>query len=205
MELRPRALAGNGDYGLGYRGHNQIVETFIAPPKMSGDIRRNGVTICAVFGLGWFIGGAGVLGDGPAYWTGLALAAAVSVALIASVRGVASSRERDRELPKDWGRRYGLWIGFEVVLIVAAVQVLRALDLVDFLPGTIATIVGVHFIPLAKAFDEPMYRWTGYAMIAVGAAGVVAGAGGVVLAGAVAGFGCAATLWVTGAALLKRG
>ena len=198
-------MAGYGDYGVGCRDHNQIVETFIAPPKMSGDMRRNGVTICAVFGLGWFIGGAGVLGDGPAYWIGLALAAAVSVALIASVRGVASSRERDRELPKDWGRRYGLWIGFEVVLIVAALHVLRALDLVDFLPGTIATIVGVHFIPLAKAFDEPMYRWTGYAMIAAGAAGVVAGAGGVVLAEAVAGFGCAATLWVAGAAVLKRG
>ena len=66
MELRPRALAGYGDYGVGCRGHNQIVETFTAPPKMSGDMRRNGVTICAVFGLGWFIGGAGVLGDGRA-------------------------------------------------------------------------------------------------------------------------------------------
>lgn len=168
-------------------------------------MRRNGVMICAVFGLGWFIGGAGVLGDGPAYWIGLALAAALSVVLVAAVHAVASSRSRDRELPKDWGRRYGLWIGFEVVLIFAAVQILRAVGLVDFLPGTIATIVGVHFIPLAKAFDEPMYRWTGYAMIAVGAAGLVAGAEGVVLAGAVVGFGCAATLWVTGAAVLRRG
>ena len=190
---------------MGVRGHNQIVETFVAPPKMSGDMRRNGVTICAVFGFGWFIGGAGVLGDGPAYWIGLALTAAVSVALIASVRGVASSRERDRELPKDWGRRDGLWISFEVVLIVAAVLVLRALDLVVLLPGTIAIIVGAHFIPLAKAFDEPMYRWTGYTMIAAGAASIVAGASGVLLAGAVAGFGCAATLWITGAAVLKRG
>jgi hypothetical protein len=172
---------------------------------MSSDMRRNGVTICAVFGLGWFIGGAGVLGDGPPYWIGLALAAAVSVALIAAIRPVASSRERERELPKDWQRRYGLWIGFEVVLIVAAILVLRALDLGEFLPGTIAVIVGAHFIPLAKAFDEPAYRWTGYAMIAAGAAGVAAGAGGVVLAGAVAGFGSAAALWATGAMVLKRG
>ncbi|HEX2144347.1 MAG TPA: hypothetical protein VHG10_07560 [Glycomyces sp.] len=92
-----------------------------------------------------------------------------------------------------------------MVLIAAAILVLRALDLVDFLPGAIAIIVGVHFIPLATAFDEPMYRWTGVVMITAGIAGLVAGTGGVVLAGAVAGFGSAAALWVTGAALLKRG
>jgi hypothetical protein len=172
---------------------------------MSADMRRNGVTICAVFGLGWFVGGAGVLGDGAAYWVGLALAAAVAVALIVSVKRVASERDRPRELPTDWMRRYGIWIGFEVVLIVAAILSLRALDLVAFLPGTIAIIVGAHFIPLAPAFDEPRYRWTGYAMIAAGAAALASGAGGVELAGAVAGFGSAATLWATGAAVLKRG
>ncbi len=181
------------------------METFTAPPKMNRDMRRNGVTICAFFGFGWFIGGAGVLGDGPAYWIGLAAAAAVSIALVAAVPKVASGRARPRELPKDWAKRYGIWIGFEVVLIALAVLVLRALDLADFLPGAIAVIVGVHFIPLAPAFDEPMYRWTGYAVIAAGAAGVAAGTGGVVLAGAVAGFGCAAALWATGAAVLKRG
>ncbi|MFC3493473.1 hypothetical protein [Glycomyces rhizosphaerae] len=181
------------------------METFTAPSKMSRDMRRNGVTICALFGFGWFVGGAGVLGDGAGYWIGLAVAAAVSVALIVLVPRIESGRERPRELPKDWQRRYGIWIGFEVVLITAAVFLLRALDLADFLPGTIAVIVGAHFIPLAPAFDEPKYRWTGYAMIAAGLAGVAAGTGGVVLAGAVAGFGSAATLWATGAAVLKRG
>jgi hypothetical protein len=181
------------------------MESFTAPPKMDRDMRRNGVMICAFFGLGWFIGGAGVLGDGLVYWIGIALAAAVSIALVALIPRVASGRNRVRELPKDWAKRYGIWIGFEVVLIVAAVLALRALELADFLPGAIALIVGVHFIPLAPAFDEPMYRWTGYAMIIAGAAGVVAGAGGVVLAGAVAGFGSAAALWATGAAVLKRG
>lgn len=185
--------------------HNRTVETFTAPDTMSRNMRRNGVTICAFFGLGWFIGGAGLLGDGVAYWTGLALAAAVSAGLVAAVPRVASRRERPRELPKDWARRYGIWIGFEVVLIVAAVVVLRGLDLTAFLPGTIAAIVGAHFIPLAPAFDEPKYRWTGYAMILAGAAGVAAGAGGVVAAGAVAGFGSALALWITGYAVLRRG
>jgi hypothetical protein len=185
--------------------HNRTVETFTAPEKMSRDMRRNGVTICAFFGLGWFIGGAGLLGDGAPYWIGLALAAAVSIGLVAAVPRVESARERPRELPKDWARRYGIWIGFEVVLIVAAILALRALDLTAFLPGTIAAIVGAHFIPLAPAFDEPKYRWTGYAMIIAGVAGIAAGAGGVVLAGAVAGFGSAAALWATGAAVLKRG
>jgi len=181
------------------------METFTAPEKMSRDMRRNGVTICAFFGLGWFIGGVGVLGDGPAYWIALALAAAVSIGLVVAVPRVASARERPRELPKNWARRYGTWILFEVVLIVAAVLALNSLDLTAYLPGTIAAIVGAHFIPLAPAFDEPKYRWTGYAMIAAGLAGIAGGSGGVVLAGAIAGFGSAAVLWATGAAVLKRG
>ncbi|MFG3341245.1 hypothetical protein [Glycomyces sp. NPDC048151] len=181
------------------------METFTAPEKMSRDMRRNGVTICAFFGLGWFIGGAGLLGDGAPYWIGLAIAVIISVGLVVAVPRVATERERPRELPKDWGRRYGIWIAFEVVLIVAAILALRALDLTAFLPGTIAAIVGAHFIPLAPAFDEPKYKWTGYAMIIAGIAGVAAGAGGTVLAGAVAGFGSAVALWATGAAVLKRG
>lgn len=181
------------------------METFTAPEAMSRNMRRNGVTICAFFGLGWFIGGAGLLGDGAAYWIGLALAAAVSVGLVIAVPRVASKRERPRELPKDWARRYGIWIAFEVVLIVAAILVLRGLDLTAFLPGTIAAIVGAHFIPLAPAFDEPKYRWTGYAMILAGLGALAAGPGGVVLAGAVAGFGSAAALWTTGIAVLRRG
>ncbi|MCC3763561.1 hypothetical protein K3N28_10805 [Glycomyces sp. TRM65418] len=181
------------------------METFTAPPELSAGVRRNGVMICAFFGLGWYFAGHGVLSDGPAAWIGLAVAVAVTVALAVASGRVASTRRRPRELPKDWLRRNGLWIGFEVVLIVAAILVFRALGLVEFLPGTIAIIVGVHFIPLAPTFDEPMYRWTGAAVIVAGIAGLVAGAGDVALAGAVAGFGCAAALWLTGAAVVKRG
>jgi hypothetical protein len=181
------------------------VETFTAPEQMSRDMRRNGIAICAFFGFGWFIGGAGALGGGALYWVGLALAAAISVGIFLAGPRIASTREHPRELPVNWQRSYIFWIVFEVVLIVAAILVLRGLDLTDFLPGTIAVIVGAHFIPLARAFDEPKYRWTGYAMIAAGIAGIAAGTGGLVLAGAVAGFGSAAALWVTGAAVVKRG
>jgi hypothetical protein len=130
---------------------------------------------------------------------------AISVGLVLAVPRVATERRHPRQLPKDWGRRYGIWIAFEVVLIVAAIVVFNRLDLTDFLPGTIAVIVGAHFLPLAPAFDEPKYRWTGYAMIIAGLAGVAVSLGDAVLGGAVAGFGSAATLWITGAAVLKRG
>lgn len=186
-------------------GHNRTMETFTAPEKLSTGMRRNGVTICAFFGLGWYIGGAGVLSAGAPYWTGLALAVAISVGLVVAVPRIATKRERPRQLPKDWGRRYGIWVAFEVVLIIAAIAAFNALDLVDFLPGTIAAIVGAHFLPLAPAFDEPKYRWTGYAMIAAGIAGVAVSLGDAVLGGAVAGFGSAVALWATGAAVLKRG
>lgn len=180
------------------------METFTAPDELSRGMRRNGVMICAFFGLGWYIGGAGII-EGPAYWVGFALAAAVSVGLAVATGKVESGRGRPRELPKDWGRRYGIWVAFEAVLIVAVIFLYGALDLIDFLPGTIAVIVGAHFLPLARAFDEPMYKWSGYAMIAAGAAGIAAGAGGVAIGGAVAGFGSAVVLWATGFAVLKRG
>ncbi|MCD0442522.1 hypothetical protein LO763_02650 [Glycomyces sp. A-F 0318] len=180
------------------------METFTAPEKMSRGMRRNGVMICAFFGLGWFIGGAGIL-TGPVYWVGFALAAAVSIGLVVAVHRVESARERPRELPKHWGRSYGIWIAFEVVLIAAAIVLCNALDLVDFLPGVIAVIVGLHFIPLAPAFDEPKYKWTGYAMTAAGLGGVAGGLDGVSLGGAIAGFGSAVVLWTTGFAVLKRG
>jgi len=131
------------------------VKTFTASEKMNHDLRRNGVTICAFFGLGWFIGGAGLLGDGAAYWIGLALAAAVSVGLVVAVPRVASTRERPRQLPKDWQRRYGIWIAFEVVLIVAAILVLRSLDLTGFLPGTRCACGVRWLIPVSTSTALP--------------------------------------------------
>ncbi|SDD50113.1 hypothetical protein [Glycomyces harbinensis] len=181
------------------------METITAPDKMSRSMRHNGVMICAFFGFGWFMGGAGILGDGPGRWIGIAGSAAVSIALVVAAFKVESARERPRELPKHWGRSYGIWILFEVVLIAAAVFLFNTLDLVDFLPGTIAVIVGAHFLPLAPAFDEPKYRWTGYAMIAAGLGGVAGGFGGIEIGGAVAGFGSALVLWATGVAVVKRG
>lgn len=185
--------------------HNDHMETFTAPDKMSRSMRHNGVMICAFFGFGWFMGGAGILGDGPGRWIGIAVSAAVSIALVAAAFKVESSRERPRELPKDWGRRYGIWIAFEVVLIVAAIVLFNVLDLVDFLPGTIAVIVGLHFLPLAPAFDEPAYKWTGYAMTAAGIGGIAGGIDGILTGGAIAGFGSALVLWATGVAVVKRG
>lgn len=179
-------------------------ETFTAPDKMSAGMRRNGVMICAFFGLGWYVGGAGVLPAG-AYWVGLGLAVAVSIALVVAVYRVGSGRERPRELPKDWGRRYGIWVGVEVVLIVAAVMLANRFDLVDFLPGTIAVIVGLHFVPLARAFDEPIYRWGGIAMTVAGLGGVAAAFADGLVAGGIAGIGSALVLWATGFAVLKRG
>jgi len=181
------------------------METFTAPDKMHRSMRHNGVMVCAFFGFGWFMGGAGILGDGPGRWIGIALSAGISIALVVAAFKVESARERPRELPKDWGRRYGIWVSFEVVLIVAAIFLCNALDLVDFLPGIIAVIVGLHFLPLALAFDEPKYRWTGYAMTAAGLGGVVGGLDGILLGGAIAGFGSAVVLWATGVAVVKRG
>lgn len=185
--------------------HDDALETFTAPADLDAAIRRNGVTICAAFGLGWFIGGASILADTAAYWIGIGLAGVLSLGLIAATGRIVSSRHRPRELPRDWQSRYRFWVVIEIVLVAAAILVLRTLGLASFLPGTIAAIVGTHLVPLAAAFDEPKYRVAGYGLLVAGAAGIVAGLGGGLLGVAVAGFASSAILWVTAGWVLLAG
>ncbi|MGP4090213.1 hypothetical protein [Streptomyces sp. KR55] len=41
----------------------------------------------------------------------------------------------------------------------------------ELIPGLVAVVVGVHFLPLATLFRQPRFHLTGALMIAVGAAG----------------------------------
>ncbi|GAB3650678.1 hypothetical protein [Glycomyces tarimensis] len=181
------------------------MKTLTAPPELDRGVRRNGVIVTAVFGFFWTVGGAGILGDGALRWTVLAAALAVAVGLIVAAVRVPSSRTRERTLPVDWGRRYNLWILFEVAFIAAAVAGLVALETTQLLPAVIAAIVAVHFLPLAAVFDEPKYRWTAYGMLAVAAAGLAALVGSFELSAAVVGFGSAAVLWATAVAIIRAG
>jgi hypothetical protein len=101
-------------------------------------------------------------------------------------------------------RRFGRinalqWLG--IGLVVAAALAGRVPELI---PGLVAVVVGLHFLPLAALFQQPRFHLTGALMISVGAAGcAVSAAGGPANAARMAvGLGAAAVLW--GTACLAR-
>jgi len=64
----------------------------------------------------------------------------------------------------------------------------------------IAVIVGLHFIPLARLFDFPLYYWTEAAMVFVAVASFAIG--NAALRQAITCLGCGLSLWLTSAVLL---
>ena len=72
------------------------------------------------------------------------------------------------------------------------------------IPAAVCAIVGVHFFPLARIFDESLYAWTGALLCAVSVGGMI---GLAVVDGqasrAVVGLGAAAVLWATALCLSR--
>lgn len=112
--------------------------------------------------------------------------------------------DRRRHLPPRWRRGVGLVNGIQTVAIVATVAGLVAAGAPQFVMPVVCLIVGVHFLPLRRLFDQPQYRWTGVALIVVAVAGL-GGLGDPALSRGIVGLGAAATLWATAAHLAVRG
>lgn len=151
----------------------------LAPPVdpscavLDAQLRRRGVWILAGFGVMWGLVGAAGLGqvvDGPAgsVVTVAVVVAALGVVLGAHRRAGDPALARMRTLPEQWGRVVGITNGCEVVAILTTVLVLSRLDLAEAIPGAVAIVVGLHFWPLARAFDQPQYRVTAIAMSVLG-------------------------------------
>ncbi len=155
-------------------------------------LRRNGVLVAAGFGLLWAL--AGGAPDAPAV---AGVAVAVTAALV--VKALRPGRPaRVRALPRNW------WTRFCVVGAVqaGAIAIIVAGAIAAGIPGLIAPavclVVGLHFLPLAGAVDQPEYLLTGAALIGVGLLGVAASAIlGPVPGQAASGLGAAMVLWAT--------
>jgi hypothetical protein len=73
------------------------------------------------------------------------------------------------------------------------------------IPAVVCAIVGVHFFPLARIFDERIYTWTGVLLCAVSVGGIVALAAVDGQASrAVVGLGAAAMLCASSLRLSRR-
>ena len=171
-------------------------------------LRRRGVLILGTFALGWAMAGS----TGPAdATTGRVMFAVVAALIVVVTVGAARASwlplsTRQRRLPQDWPRRYNRILALEIVGIAAVVGICLVVSATGAIPAAICLVVGAHFVPLARTFDQPQYRWTAGLLVLVAAAGMLLAATG--HAGAAittVGFGAALILCGTALHILLRG
>jgi hypothetical protein len=172
--------------------------------SQSRDPLLAGVVVMTTFGLGWSVVGIGGLPlsrAGMVLLIGLAALIAVGV-YVAAHRLHATSSTPDaaeRQVAPNVGRIY-FWVNIgQAIAIAAAVVAFNGLDAIGLIPPTVCLVVGLHFLPLARSFDTPLYWWTAglLTLVAVtGAVGYAAGLGNgwIVM---IVGFPAAVVLWAT--------
>ncbi|MFE3514599.1 hypothetical protein [Streptomyces sp. NPDC059166] len=171
-------------------------------------LRRRGTVVLSVFALVWAFAGASGLASGGAALAVEAAAAVVSVtAIVLAHRKGAAPTPRMVDLPHGWARSVGIVNAVELVAVFAVIAASNASGRPGFIPPAIALVVGLHFIPLARLYDQWQYRWTAALLCAVAAAGLVLIAAGVTDEGVrtVVGLASAVTLWASAFHLAVKG
>lgn len=176
--------------------------------QLDSGLRRRGVLILTTFALGWAMAGS----TGPADPTVGRVLFAATAALVVLV-GMRAVRvgwlppiSRQRQLVEDWLRRFSWIVAAEAVGIAAAVSICLAAGAMRALPAAVSLVVGAHFLPLARTFDQPQYRWTGWLLLLLAVAGLLTTTAGATDAGVtIVGFGSALILGGTALHVLVRG
>lgn len=98
------------------------------------------------------------------------------------------------------GMLFGIIFGIESGLIWLCAMLLTRLGLSIWIPIEVAVIVGLHFIPLARVFEVPLYYWTGVlSVLGMVGCSLIRDVGTRLLC---AGLMMAAVLWLTAVLLL---
>ncbi|MXG88879.1 hypothetical protein [Nocardioides flavescens] len=129
------------------------------------DGRRLGSLIGCAGGLAFVLVSAG--GVPGAWWwraLGLVLAGAVLVAIVVS-RAPAPPPPDRRAL-----RIYGACVLAMVLAILVGARVLNALGETDLVRLWVVLVVGIHFVPFASAFRQPLFTRLGATMAAIAVA-----------------------------------
>ncbi|GAA5152529.1 hypothetical protein GCM10023340_33010 [Nocardioides marinquilinus] len=194
-------------------GHTDHRVDAVDPTCTSLDegLRVRGVWILSIFAVVWTaVAASGLSETGASLWAlpSVGVAVLVSVGLIVTARRRAHdpALARVRHLPSWWSRGVGVVNVLQIVVIAAVAITLARTDHAAYIPAAVAVVVGLHFVPLARAFDQPQYRTLALLLVGVGAAGaglVLAGAEDVVVQAAV-GYASAITLWATSSNVATR-
>ncbi len=164
----------------------------------------------SVFGLVWAV--AAATGTGTA--TDVAPLAIEVVALLLTAAALylgyrkgAAPSPRMVNLPANWARNVGIVNAVELTAILTVIATSNAMGRPEVIPAGIALVVGLHFFPLARLYDQWQYRWTASLLTVVAVVGfllVVAGFANETVR-IVVGLGCAVVLWASSYHLALRG
>ncbi|CAM5594131.1 hypothetical protein [Streptomyces narbonensis] len=171
-------------------------------------LRRRGAIVLAVFGLVWALAGGSGIAAGPVSVAVGVLGVVVAAgAVVVAFRGTRGPVNRLVRLPEKWNRGVGLVNGAELLAIFAVIAASNASGHAEFIPVGICLVVGLHFFPLARLFDQPQYTWTAGLLTAVSLVGlgVLAAGGSAETVRAVVGLGAALVLWGSSFHVALRG
>ncbi|MFI6119584.1 hypothetical protein ACIBCU_06990 [Streptomyces sp. NPDC051064] len=162
-------------------------------------LRRRGTAVLSVFALVWaFAGASGLASSGAALAVEIIAVPATAAAFHLAYRKGAAPSPRLVSLPADWARSVGIVNVVEIAAIFAVIAACNATGHPAFIPPAIALVVGLHFVPLARLYDQWQYKGTAALLSAVAVLGfalIAAGLDGSVRA--VVGLGSAVTLWAS--------
>ncbi|MGW5362686.1 hypothetical protein [Actinopolymorpha pittospori] len=172
-------------------------------------LRRRGVLILALFAVVWAAAGISGL---PFTGTTQLLVGAVAVlvtvvALALGLRPQGTAGTRPRDLPEGWRRRVGQVNLVELVLVLVTIFGCARLGVPMLIPPVACLIVGAHFLPLARLFDQPQYRWTGILLCVAAVVGfvILAAGGSTEATRVVVGLAAAFILWASALHVAFRG
>ena len=137
--------------------------------------RQVGALIGAIAGLVFVLINAGAAA-GPWAWVlrGLGIVAFAGVLWVSVLRRERVPADQPPPSASAW-RVYWVMVAFEVVLLPVGVKLLVRLDHPELTVPWVALIVGVHFLPFARAFEAPVFRVLGLVLIGLAVVGGVLG------------------------------
>ncbi len=157
-------------------------------------MRSTGAIVLSFFGALWAF--LALHTAGQPLWVQV-MPFAISLALSLAAR----NNDRNRPQPtaeerKRRGRTVMLWAFIEGVVIFAGVNLLQNTGHAEWVVALVASVVGLHFFPLAHGMRVPLYWATGLGLLAVVGAAVALLPAGTML-DATIGIGSAAVLYLT--------
>lgn len=167
---------------------------------LTRSLRRRGTVVLSVFALVWaFAGASGLASSRAALAVEIIAVPVTAAALLLAYRKGAAPSPRLVDLPANWARSVGIVNVVELAAIFGVIAASNASGHPAFIPPAIALVVGLHFFPLARLYDQWQYKGTAVALCAAALLGLVLIAAGLSDGGvrAVVGLASAVTLWAS--------